>query len=127
MEKALYEAKQRERNAILLRIAKGATEQAIPSEFVHTNKKGDDDENDVDLEDEEDEEFLAAFRAKRIAEIKVSSALPSFGTMREVSSEDLVEELETTDKRAFVVVHLYEPGITVRVITFFLISDHNRP
>lgn len=113
LEKALYEAKQKERNDILLRIAQGAKEQAPSSEFVHTAPFAGDDEDD-DLDDDDDEEFMNAFRAKRLAEMKAVTAIPSFGTMREVSNEDLVEELETVDKRVFVVVHLYEPGITVR-------------
>lgn len=64
-------------------------------------------------EDDDEDEFMAEFRAKRLAQLKATSALPKFDTVYEVSSHDFVEQIERVDKRIWVIVHLYEPDITV--------------
>lgn len=112
LERALHDAKQRERNAILHRIAAGATLPLQEGEPVSQFVKATAAELSDDDSDDDNDEFLAAFRAKRIAELKAVSSLPTFRSVKEISDDGLVEQLESVDKRVFVVVHLYEPGIT---------------
>lgn len=125
LERAQREAKERQRAAILTRIAEGAKIswseqqqlQQLQEEELQAAKvvKGEEDEDD----DDEDDEFMAEFRAKRLAQLKATSELPKFDTVYEVSSHDFVEQIERVDKRIWVIVHLYEPGITVCVIPTF--------
>lgn len=122
LERALYNAKKNERDEILNRIAVGAKvplqNGAISSEFVKGTQYSLSDEEDDDLDDE----FMAEFRSKRLAELRATAALPSFGSVREVANDGLLEELESVDPRVFVVVHLYEPGITVNISLLLSLS-----
>lgn len=120
LERALHDAKQRERNAILHRIAVGTTLPLQEGEPVSQFVKATAAELSDDDSDDDNDEFMAAFRAKRIAELKAVSSLPTFRSVKEISDDGLVEQLESVDKRVFVVVHLYEPGITVSDERIFL-------
>lgn len=58
--------------------------------------------------DDDDDDFMAAYRAKRMAELKKSAGLPKFGTVREIDPMDLPSEVDDVPSTVFVVVHLYE-------------------
>jgi hypothetical protein len=109
LERAQREAKTQERNAILTRMVQGAKVSSSPSVQQQEPPNVDDEE------DEDDDEFFAAFRAKRLQEIKASSALPTFGEVKDVSSSDFVEQVEKVDSRVWVIVHLFEPAISTCV------------
>jgi hypothetical protein len=46
-----------------------------------------------------------------------ASALPCFGTVREISTADFLSEVDEEDPRVIIAVHLYEPGLQVRTHT----------
>ncbi len=70
-------------------------------------KTMDDDEDDF-LDDEE-EAFMAQYAAQRMDIFKAFSGRPTFGTVKELGDKfSLVDEIDTEDKRVFVVVHIYE-------------------
>lgn len=64
-----------------------------------------------ELEDSEDEAILAEYRNKRIAEMKALAEKSRFGTVREISGQDYVNEVNKAGEGIHVVLHLYEKGI----------------
>lgn len=68
------------------------------------------DELDL-LEDEEDERVLAEYRQKRIAEMKRLQAKEIYGSVKEISAQDYVMEVNKAGDGVFVVLHLYKQGI----------------
>lgn len=67
-----------------------------------------DDDGAAGSDDEEDDEFLREYRARRMAQMRALSGIPSYGGVKEISKASFVEEVDRTDPRSFVVVHLYE-------------------
>ena len=65
------------------------------------------DESDFEGSDEDDA-FMAQYRASRISQLQVSAARPQFGELREVDQFQMLDELEGGDAEKVVVVHLYE-------------------
>jgi hypothetical protein len=62
--------------------------------------------------DDDDDGFMREYRHKRLAELQVlTQALPTFGRVRDVSSEEFLDEVDSEDRRVFVVVHLFEPSV----------------
>lgn len=64
-----------------------------------------------ELEDSEDEAVLEEYRRKRIAEMKTASEKAKFGTVREISGKDYVDEVNKAGNDIWVVLHLYANGI----------------
>lgn len=64
-----------------------------------------------ELEDSEDEAVLTEYRNKRIAEMKALAERSKFGTVREISGQDYVDEVNKAGDGIYVVLHLYEKGI----------------
>lgn len=64
-----------------------------------------------ELEDSEDEAILADYRSKRIAELKALSAKQKFGSVREISGQDYISEVNKAGDDIHVVLHLYKQGI----------------
>ena len=65
-----------------------------------------DDEFDLD----EDEEFMATYRAKRMMEMKERST-PSFGRIRELTDKDYCDTIDNAHSDTDVVVYIYEDHI----------------
>lgn len=64
-----------------------------------------------ELEDSEDEAILHEYRNKRIAEMKALAERQKFGTVREISGQDYVDEVNKAGEGIHVVLHLYKQGI----------------
>ncbi len=80
-----------------------------------SNKKDHLEDKNLDeldeLEDEEDERVLAAYRNKRIAEMKMLSDKSQFGNVREITAVDYEKEVNQAGEGIWVVLHLYRTGI----------------
>ncbi|RYH13136.1 hypothetical protein EON65_36395 [archaeon] len=106
LEKQERIQKENDRNAALFRAAHGHIVKKPAEE--NTNE-------DIDalLDEEEDDDFLASYRAARLAQLKSSISLPTYGHVQEITTHDeLLDILEHTDKRVYVVIHLYETSVT---------------
>lgn len=66
-----------------------------------------------ELEDSEDEAVLLEYRNKRIAELKALAEKQKFGSVREISGQDYIDEVNKAGDGIYVVLHLYEQGITL--------------
>ena len=64
-----------------------------------------------ELEDDEDERVLAAYRAKRIAEMKQLNEKSKYGSVMEITAVDYVKEVNQAGEGVWVVLHLYRGGI----------------
>merc|ERR1712200_178568 len=62
-------------------------------------------------EDEEEERILLQMRNQRIAEMKALQAKSQFGTVREITAVDYVQEVNKAGDDIFVVLHLYRQGV----------------
>merc|ERR1711874_483747 len=77
--------------------------------------KKDLDEMDLDeldeLEDEEEERILMQMRMQRMAEMKAFQAKSNYGSVREITAVDYVQEVNKAGEDVFVVLHLYKQGV----------------
>lgn len=64
-----------------------------------------------ELEDSEDEAILLEYRNKRIAELKELASRAKFGSVREITGEEYVNEVNKAGEDIWVVLHLYARGI----------------
>ena len=64
-----------------------------------------------ELEDSEDEEILERYRQQRIAEMKAFAEKAKFGSVREISGQDYVNEVTKAGEGIWVVLHLYANGV----------------
>lgn len=64
-----------------------------------------------ELEDSEDEAILVEYRNKRIAELKALAEKRKFGSVREISGQDYINEVNKAGDGIYVVLHLYRQGI----------------
>lgn len=64
-----------------------------------------------ELEDSEDEAVLQDYRNKRIAELKALAAKAKFGSVREITGEEYVNEVNKAGDDIYVVLHLYARGV----------------
>merc|ERR1711874_82484 len=62
------------------------------------------------LEDEEEERILMQMRMQRMAEMKALQAKSNFGSVREITAVDYVQEVNKAGDDVFVVLHLYKQG-----------------
>eukprot|EP00088_Acartia_fossae_P055263 TRINITY_DN6414_c0_g1_i3.p1 TRINITY_DN6414_c0_g1~~TRINITY_DN6414_c0_g1_i3.p1 ORF type:complete len:237 (-),score=56.97 TRINITY_DN6414_c0_g1_i3:57-767(-) len=73
------------------------------------------DEMDLDeldeLEDEEEEKIMLQMRQQRIAEMKAKMDKAKFGSVREITAVDYVQEVNKAGEGIMVVLHLYKQGI----------------
>lgn len=106
MEQASQLAKAQFRKDILTRIAEG-------SRAVSTQQTDDISiiKNEDNEETDEDNSFFSEFRKRRLQEMQITATLPVFGSYKEVDSSDFSDEIDNTDPRVFVVVHLYESSV----------------
>lgn len=86
-------------------------EQTIQSKSNQRNL----DQLDLDeldeLEDSEDEAVLMEFRNKRIAELKQLAQKAKFGSVREITGEEYVNEVNKAGEDIWVILHLYARGV----------------
>ena len=61
-----------------------------------------------ELEDEEDDEILQQYKAKRLAEMKEFAAKPKFGKVYELRKHEYIAEVTNAPKDVYVVLHLYQ-------------------
>lgn len=81
----------------------------VLSEYQNKKKL---DELDLDeLEDSEDEAILAEYRRRRIAEMQALAEKAKFGSVREISGQDYIDEVNKAGEGISVVLHLYKQGI----------------
>ncbi len=66
-----------------------------------------------ELEDSEDEQVLEQYRQKRIAELRELASKAKFGSVREISGVDYVDEVTKAGPEIWVILHLYGRGIPV--------------
>lgn len=64
-----------------------------------------------ELEDSADEAILADYRKKRIAEMQALAEKAKFGSVREISGQDYIDEVNKAGEGIWVVLHLYKQGI----------------
>lgn len=64
-----------------------------------------------ELEDSEDESVLEEYRRKRMAEMRAFSEKAKFGSVREISGQDYVNEVTKAGEGIWVVLHLYANGV----------------
>lgn len=64
-----------------------------------------------ELEDSEDEQILLQYRNKRIAEMKALAEKQKYGSVREISGQDYIDEVNKAGDDIWVVLHLYKQGI----------------
>lgn len=63
-----------------------------------------------ELEDEEDEKVLLEYRRKRIAEMQALASKAKYGSVREISAQDYVQEVNQAGEGIWVILHLYKSG-----------------
>lgn len=68
------------------------------------------DEEDAWLDENEDEDFIAEYRAKRMMELKAQSLKPCFGEVAEITGVDYVQQVNKAGDGIWVVLLLYRPG-----------------
>jgi len=108
LDAAQAQAELAQRAAIFKRMTEGAKRELVEEEEeAAVLGAGEEDEDD------EDDEFFRAFREQRMREIKAAACAPQFSSVKDVNSEQFVDELEKEDPRVRVVVHLYEPSVSV--------------
>jgi Phosducin len=120
LSKAQREATAEFRKAVLTTIAEGSKMTAedykkmlLRNDLQKAQRDSDDSEIDAgDESDEEEEEFLEVIRKNWLRQKMGSCNKPQFGNVKEVGSEDLIEEIDCMDPRVVVIVHLYEPSIS---------------
>ncbi|XP_055857128.1 viral IAP-associated factor homolog [Episyrphus balteatus] len=64
-----------------------------------------------ELEDSEDEGVLEEYRRKRMAEMRAFAEKAKFGSVREISGQDYVNEVTKAGEGIWVVLHLYANGV----------------
>ncbi|XP_052848717.1 viral IAP-associated factor homolog [Drosophila gunungcola] len=64
-----------------------------------------------ELEDSEDEAVLEQYRQRRIAEMRATAEKARFGSVREISGQDYVNEVTKAGEGIWVVLHLYANGV----------------
>mmetsp|Transcript_18962 Transcript_18962/g.28616 ORF Transcript_18962/g.28616 Transcript_18962/m.28616 type:complete len:259 (+) Transcript_18962:103-879(+) len=98
-----------ERDANCLRIANGAvrTEPFVSDPNIRQISNSDDDDDEF-----EDDEFMTAFRARRIDELKRNASRPRFGSMRQcVSKAQYIAAIDNEDSRVITIVHLFDTSL----------------
>jgi hypothetical protein len=64
-----------------------------------------------ELEDSEDEGVLQEYRNKRIAEMKALASKARYGSVREITGEEYINEVNKAGDDVWVVLHLYARGV----------------
>jgi hypothetical protein len=54
------------------------------------------------------------FRAKRLNDLKLLSIRPTYGDVKDLTTDNYIDEVDKEDYRTVVVIHIYDPIIQVR-------------
>jgi len=76
---------------------------------ANLNELEDDELEDLALE--EDDDFLEQYRRQRILQIEALKSLNKFGSVREITGQDYVQEVNKAGDGVWVVLHLYRDGV----------------
>ena len=68
------------------------------------------DDEEAWLEDNDDDEFIRQYRAKRMNEVQLASQKPRFGDVVEITASDYVMQVNRAGEDIWVVLLLYRPG-----------------
>jgi len=79
-------------------------------EIEKKRRRRDDSDSDDDRR-ELDVDFMEKYRAARLGQIKYGTHFPTYGEIREVDAFEYADEIDNTDERSMVVVHMYEPYV----------------
>ncbi|CAG9798764.1 unnamed protein product [Chironomus riparius] len=99
---------------------KAITEDDIIHMLEHTIEEKQNNERNLEkldldeldeLEDSEDEAVLQEYRSKRIAELKALASKAKFGSVREITGEEYINEVNKAGEDIYVVLHLYARGV----------------
>lgn len=82
----------------------------------------DDDELD-DLEDEFDDGFLEAYKRKKMAEVEMKQMGPKYGTVREITRQDYIDQVTEAEKGTYVILLLYQSWVEVSVLACNLLHE----
>ncbi|KAJ3036654.1 hypothetical protein HDV00_002478 [Rhizophlyctis rosea] len=96
--------------------------QLAAEEAAKRGEGGEEDEDALlDQLENEDDEYLAEYRAKRVAQMQSFAAKPRFGSVEELTVDTYVSTIDDTPSSTTVIVHLYEPHIEAcRLVNSFL-------
>lgn len=61
--------------------------------------------------DSDDDEVLKEYERKRLAELKEFASKPKYGQLRELKSQDYIQEVNKAPKDVFVVLFLYQDSV----------------
>jgi len=114
-----YEIEQQMKQMLLERISSGATlnpgEKSISAatmlEIERRRKRRDDSDSDDEYKRDDDTDFMDKYRQSRLSQLRYGTHFPTFGEIREVDPFEFAEEVDSTDARVHVVVHMYEPYV----------------
>lgn len=109
--------------AVFKRMTEGSIRPADPIDILkmQSGRKVDEDGNDREEDDEydelldgDDDVFMHQFRQQRLKEMKAATVtkVPTFGEIIDITSDSFNEEVDNVDARVFVIVHVYERGIS---------------
>ncbi|KAJ3062277.1 hypothetical protein HDU98_001827 [Podochytrium sp. JEL0797] len=126
---------EQERNREMLRlraqrekVSKGALrsgwlERQLAADRAWNSKdEGDEDVDDLirDLEQEEDA-FVKEYKARRIMEMAMLAAKPSYGSLKEIGVDEFVGCVENPDSDVIVIMHLYQSDVEAcRLVNSYL-------
>ena len=65
----------------------------------------------LEQEELDDEEFFAAYKAKRMAELRNQAFGPRFGHYVQIGQQEYVDAVDKEHKGVYVIVHLYKDSI----------------
>ena len=66
-----------------------------------------------EFEDEEDDRVLAMWRQKRIAEMQALHQKAKYGSLKHISADEFVDEVNKAEKDVWVILHLYQESLPV--------------
>lgn len=107
------------RSAVLTTMAEGHKLTAEETILIHqqafekpAQRDADSDDDDSYDEEGDDKVFFEEVRKNFLRDMLGESSRPVFGNVKEVGTEDFIEEIDCEDPRTIVVVHLYEPSVS---------------
>lgn len=107
------------RSAVLTTMAEGHKLTAEETILIHqqafekpAQRDADSDDDDSYDEEGDDKVYLEEVRKTFLRDMLGESSRPVFGNVKEVGTEDFIEEIDCEDPRTIVVVHLYEPSVS---------------
>lgn len=109
-----YEIEQQMREMMLERATSGAVldpgEKSISAatlmEIEKRRKRRDDSDSEGEERGEAEVDFMEKYRAARLGQLRYGTSFPTFGEISECDAFEYADEVDNTDERVFVVVHM---------------------